>query len=142
MASRRKLQIIFLLVFCLPGLAVLGYALRGAADAHALADTGVSGTGTIIEYERQERRRGVGRRFCPVVEFAHAGASHRFTDGWCNRSQKEFPAGTPVPVVFDAGNPTIARVAGFWPLYGDSLFIAIIGTPWLLLGIALVLRVK
>lgn len=142
MASKLKLRTIFFVIFCLPGLLIVGYAAQQVATGLALRGSGLTGSGTIVAYERQENQHRVGRRFCPIVEFAHAGIGYRFTEKWCSTSPKDVPAGSAVDVVFEAGNPAKACIRGIGPLYGKGLFIGAIGTPWLLLGIALVFRVR
>lgn len=139
---KSRLRVIFFLVFCLPGLFIVGYGAQQAAGSWRLTRAGLPATGVIVGHERQGYFGRVGRRFCPVVEFSHDGATRRFTDGWCNASPKAHPAGSSVNVVFDAREPSIARIKAWGPLYGKSLFVGVIGAPWLLLGIALVLRVR
>ena len=138
---RLKLRVIFFLIFCLPGLVAVAVSLQRAADGMALRGSGVVATGTIIGYERTSRRR-IGLRLCPIVRFVHEDASHEFTDPWCNKTPREFPNGTPVNVRFHAADPARARVDDFAALYGASLFIGAIAAPWLLLGIALIVRVR
>ena len=142
MAMKSRLRIIFFLVFCLPGLFITGYGAKLAADAMHLASKGSTAPGTIVTYERQGYFGKVGRRLCAVVEFSHAGSTHRFTDDWCNPSPKERPVGSSVKVVFDVGHPSLSRIHTWSALYGKSLFTSVIGAPWLLLGIALVMRVR
>ncbi len=141
MPSRLKLQIIFFLVFCLPGMFVVGYSAKLAASAIALTHSGTTATGHIVGYDRQETRR-LNTRFCAVVEFTHNGATYKFTDKWCNKSQQQYPTGSSVSVLFNEENPTSVRINEFWVLYGQSFFIGLIGVPWLLLGIVLVVRVR
>ena len=137
-----KLRVIFFLIFCLPGLAILGYSAKLAAAAHGLTSTGLTANGTIVDHDRQTRRR-VGQWYCPIVEFFHQGASYRFTDNDdCKQSRHDAPTGSRVEVVFDPAQPSRARVDSFRGLYGTSLLSAAIGLPWLLLGIALVVRVR
>lgn len=142
MASRLKFRIIFFVIFCLPGLAAIGYSMKLATNALTLSRSGVMETGVVVGYERQENLMRVGRRFCAVVEFPHGGTTHRFTDDWCNRSQEKHPAASSVKVVFSADNPSAARIDEFGALYGKSLMIGAICSPWLLLGIALIVRVR
>ena len=142
MTLKQKLQIIFFVVFCLPGLAIVGYAVWLSAGAIQLTHSGASAAGVIVEYERQENLRRVGRRFCPVVEFTHGESAYRFTDDWCNKSQDKHPPGSQVGVVFNPDRASQARIHGFAELHGASVIIGVIGAIWLALGIALVVRVK
>lgn len=141
MTRRLKHQIICFLIFCVPGMAALGFSFKLAAEGMALRSSGLSETGAIVGYERQ-KRRGLGQRVCPAVGFSHQGANYKFTDGWCNKSPKQFPAGTPVKVVFNAMNPQAARIDEFAPLFAPSLMVGVIAAPWLLLGVALVIRIR
>ena len=137
-----KLRLFFFLVFFLPGALSVGYALKLLAGAARLTSEGVTASGIIARYDRQENMRRVGRRFCPVVEFSHEGSTHQFTDDWCNKSRKTHPPGSAVDVIFKAGQPSTARINEFMALHGKSLFIGVIGAPFLLLGITLLLRVR
>lgn len=139
---RLKLQIFFFLVFFLPGAFSVGYSLKLLASTVRLTGEGITTTGAITGYERQENLRRVGRRFCPIVEFYHDGSLHQFIDDWCNKSQMRNPPGSAVNVIFRANNPSTARINEFMVLYGKSLFIGVIGSPFLLLGIVLVFRVR
>ena len=142
MAMQSRLRIIFFLVFCLPGLFIMGYGAMLAADAVRLASSGSTAPGIVVGYERQGYFGKVGRRLCAVVEFSHEGSTHRFTDDWCNPSPKERPVGSSVKVVFNASHPSLARIHTWGALYGKSLLTSVIGAPWLLLGIALFMRVR
>ncbi|HET8900102.1 MAG TPA: DUF3592 domain-containing protein [Rhodanobacteraceae bacterium] len=142
MATRRHLQLIFFLVFCVPGMLVVGYAVHLTVSAARFSHAGTTTMGTIVRYDRQEYVGKVGRRFCPVIEFMHDGARHAFTAAWCNKSQKKYPPGSAIAVVFDADHPAAARIDEFWALYANALLSGVIGVPWLLLGIALVVRVR
>jgi len=141
MPLKQKLRILFFLVFCLPGMAIVGYSGKLAMGAIGLSTSGMTATGRIVDYDRQVNRR-TSTRFCAVVEFPHDGATYTFTDNWCNESQKKSPVGSSVNVIYEPENPASAHINTFWVLYGKSFFIGLIGTPWLLLGIALVVRVR
>lgn len=145
MSTRLKLRIIFLLVFCLPGIAIVGYAIKLLANSTELTDSGLLQTGVIVKYERaryQGRKVRIGSSLCSVVQFHYDDKIHTFTDDWCSKSPEDYPAGTAIPVVFDPGSPVKARINHFWELHGASLMSAVIGAPWLLIGIALVIRVR
>jgi hypothetical protein len=140
-----KLRLIFLVVFCLPGMAIVGFAMNLAANAMALTRSGMLQEGVIVKYERpsyRSRKPRLGSPLCATVQFQHAGESHSFEDEWCSRSPKTYPIGSSVSVVFNPDAPSEARINRFWELYGSSLMSALIGTPWLLLGMALVIRVR
>lgn len=137
-----KVRIFFLFAFFLPGALSVGYSTILITNTVRLASEGTRSTGIISKYERQENMRRVGRRFCPVVEFSHDGRVHQFTDDWCNKSQKQHPPGSTVNVIFKTSNPANARIDEFMALYGRSLFIGVIGVPFLLLGIVLFFRVR
>lgn len=107
-----------------------------------MASEGIAAKGIIAKYERQENMHRVGRRFCPVVEFFNDGRTHQFSDDWCNKSQKQYPPGSTVEVIFKENNPATARINEFMALYGKSLFIGIIGLPFLLLGAILIFRIR
>lgn len=139
---RLKLLLMFLVVFFLPGLAGVGYAVVHLADAYQRSTSGERATGKIIAYERQTYRSRVGRRFCAVVEFQRAGETIKFTDDWCNTSQAKRPVGSSVNLIYNAEHPEASLIDDFGALYGKNLFIGIIGVPWLLLGIALLVRVR
>lgn len=142
MNLRLKLQIFFFLVFLLPGLLSTVYSARLLAGALDLASDGVAASGVITKYARQENMRRVGRRFCPVVEFRSDGGVHQFVDEWCNKSQKQYPPGSTVEVIYKENHPATARINEFMVLYGKGLFIGIIGLPFLLLGIVMLFRAK
>lgn len=144
-SKRLKLRIIFLLVFCLPGVAIVGYAMTLATETMDLIESGLSRTGVVVKYERPRylaRKPKLGSRLCPVVQFRHGDEVHSFVDEWCSRSPAEYPVGSVLPVVFDPEFPERARIDEFWELHGASLMSALIGTPWLLIGIALVIRIR
>lgn len=138
---KMKLQIIFFIFFFMPGFIATGYATKIAAESFSLKNYGTVTSGVIVQYDRQENMKRVGRRFCPEIEFFYNEVMHRFTDEWCNISQINRPVGTAVSVVFNTNNPSDARINEFMVLYGKSLFVGAIGFPFLLLGIALVLLV-
>ncbi|MEZ5606716.1 MAG: DUF3592 domain-containing protein [Burkholderiaceae bacterium] len=145
MSRRLKLRMIFLLVFCVPGFAIVGYSIKLAANTLKLTGSGVSQTGIIVKYERpryQGRKARLGASLCSVVQFNHDGLIHTFTDDWCSKSPKNHPLGSAVPVIFDPGFPANARINHFWELHGASVLSALIGAPWLLIGLALVVRVR
>ncbi|GMV87065.1 MAG: hypothetical protein AMXMBFR80_29180 [Dehalococcoidia bacterium] len=139
-----KIRIFLFLVFLLPGLFAIGYASKLALNASELSRYGMVATGTITSYERQATGGPgrIGRRFCAVIEFPHGETIKSFTDGWCNKSQEQYPVGSSVEVLFKPGTPAAARINEFGPLYGKSLFIALICTPWLSIGIALMVRIR
>lgn len=144
-STRLRLQMVFLLVFCLPGVAILGYSMNLAASTMELTRSGLVGTGIVVRYERpryQGRKVRLGSSLCPVVEFRYHDKSHAFADDWCSKSPGEHPPGSSLSVVFDPGFPEVARINQFWELHGASLVSAAIGAPWLLIGIALVIRVR
>ena len=143
-STRLKLRMILLLVFCLPGIAIVGYSVKLAASSIELTNSGSFETGVIVKYERPNYRgrAKIGSSLCPVIEFQHANMTHTFTDEWCSKSPKDHPVGSRVPVVIAAGSPGTARINAFWELHGASLVSALIGIPWLLIGIALVVRVR
>ncbi len=140
-----KLRLIFVLVFCLPGIAIVGYAMKQAATVMALTRIGKVQDAVIVKYERPSytsRKPRLGSSLCSLVQFEHEGQSYEFSDDWCSRSPKDYPIGTKVSVVFNPDSPSEARINRFWELYGVSLMSALIGTPWLLLGLALVIRIR
>ncbi|MCC7097446.1 MAG: DUF3592 domain-containing protein [Thermomonas sp.] len=139
---RLKLLLIFLVVFVLPGLGGVGYSAWHLADAYQRSTAGVRGTGKIVAYERQAYRARVGRRFCAVVEFQHAGETVKFTDDWCNTAQAKRPIGSVVNVIYNPEHPEASLIDDFGTLYGKNLFIGVICVPWLLLGIVLLVRVR
>ncbi|MEZ5538713.1 MAG: DUF3592 domain-containing protein [Pseudomonadales bacterium] len=142
---RLKLQIIFFLIFCIPGFSIVGYSTKLAWSTMQLAKSGVFETGVIIKYERptySSRRPKLGSRLCPAVQFNYQQNHYIFSDSWCVKSPENYPEGSAVPVVFIPDAPSEARINQFWELYGASLISALIGIPWLLIGIALVIRVR
>lgn len=145
MTTRMKLRMIALLVFCLPGIAIVGYSAKLAVDTMRLTASGLLQTGVIVKYERpryQGRKPKLGSPLCSVVQFRHEDKSYTFSDDWCSKSPKDHPVGSAVPVVFDPKSPSEARIDRFWELHGASLMSAMIGVPWLLIGIALVVRMR
>lgn len=143
MSTRLKLKAIFFLVFLLPGVAVVGYALDLAVNAMKLTRSGLHQTGTLVKYERpknQGKKAKIGSSLCSVVQFSYGDKTHEFTDEWCSQSPEDFPPGAVMPVVFDPASPEKARLDMFWVLYGPSLLPFIIGAPWLLIGLALLIR--
>jgi len=145
MPTRLKFKIIFLLIFCLPGVAIVGYSITLVTKTMNLIDSGLLETGVIVKYERpryQGRKARPGSSLCPVVQYHYSNKAHVFADDWCSKSPENFPAGSVVPVVFDPEFPETARINNFWELHGASLISALIGIPWLLIGIALVIRIR
>ena len=141
MSMKRQHQIIFFLIFLLPGLLTLAFSLHLALQGIGFARNGQPATAVLVGYERQGRLR-VGHRLCPILEFSHRGSTVRFTDGWCNKTPAEFPEGTRLPVLFDASNPANARINDFASLFATSLIVGVIAVPWLLLGGTLIVRTR
>lgn len=141
MPLKHRLQLFFFLVFFLPGLLSVAYSLTLLAQtARNFSDSGKT-RGIIVRYDKQNKRR-LGQRFCPVVAFPHGAGNYQFTDAWCNKSVQDAPPGTAVAVIFKASDPSVASIDEFMALYGKSLFVGVIGAPFLLLGGALLVRVR
>lgn len=144
MQAKLKLRIIFFVIFCLPGGAIVGYSAQRAMDTFAFTRVAIVTSGTILKYERAKSQGGkakLGRPMCAVLEFSNRGVLYTFSDSWCYQSPKAYPVGTTLPVVFDPNVPTKAFIHQFWELYGSALILALIGLPWLLIGIALIVRI-
>lgn len=99
MSTRLKLRMIFLLVFCLPGIAIVGYSVKLAASSIELTNSGSFETGVIVKYERPNYRgrAKIGSSLCPVIEFQHANMTHTFTDEWCSKSPRIIPSARTFP---------------------------------------------
>jgi Protein of unknown function (DUF3592) len=77
-----------------------------------------------------------GKSYDPVVEFtAPSGATIRFTSG-IGSNPPAWRVGEHVGVLYDPGNPQDATIDQYWQIWFFPTLFGIIGTPFLLIGIA------
>lgn len=127
------IKYLFLLV---GGLLLLG-AVASYQSANRFLEEAVSATGVVVALEEQ---RGDGTvSYHPVVVFLDENKKTvRFTSS-VGSSPAAYRKAEKVPVLYLPGQPEDARIDSFFEHWGASLIMSILGAPFFLIGLSIVL---
>lgn len=127
------IKYLFLLV---GGLLLLG-AVASYQSANRFLEEAVSATGVVVALEEQ---RGDGTvSYHPVVVFLdESKKTVRFTSS-VGSSPAAYRKAEQVPVLYLPGQPEDARIDRFFEHWGASLIMSILGAPFFLIGLSIVL---
>lgn len=127
------IKYLFLLV---GGLLLLG-AVASYQSANRFLEEAVSATGVVVALEEQ---RGDGTvSYHPVVVFLDENKKTvRFTSS-VGSSPAAYRKAEQVPVLYLPGQPEDARIDSFFEHWGASLIMSILGAPFFLIGLSIVL---
>jgi Protein of unknown function (DUF3592) len=91
-------------------------------------------TGTVVDLQYTSDSDG-GGSYCPVIDFdTKAGAPVRYYGNVCS-APPSYDLGDKVEVVYDPANIKHVAMNNFWSKYLGSFVLAVIGLPFMILGL-------
>ncbi len=111
------------------GALILVFGASSATKRFLLQASGARAEGTVVRHV--PKARGSGE--LPVIEFtSRDGQTHEFVA----TTWSAYQVGAHLPVVYDAGKPSVSQVEGFKEFWLDPIVLALFGAFFVTLGVA------
>jgi len=124
-------------VFLLAGIAMLAGAVFVYQSTSTFLATAITTKGTVVDLERSRSNNSTTYR--PVVQFKdRAGREHEFTSS-TGSNPPSYSTGESVEVYYLSEQPEMAKMSGFFALWGGATILGGIGGTFLLVSAGMIL---
>jgi hypothetical protein len=106
-------------------------------DTKAWLGRSVEAEGSVVEMVRVVDRETHGSMFAPLVRFKTPDGKSIEFQSTTQSNPPSYYAGQTVTVLYDPGKPNSAAIAGLFSIWGATIILGIIGSVFLLIGLAL-----